>query len=52
MGRLIRCECGKVVRGENDEALLEQAERHVQDDHPELAERIGSAELLAMAEDD
>ncbi len=51
MAKLINCECGRVVRGENDEELLANAEAHVNSDHPELVGKITREDLLAMAEE-
>jgi hypothetical protein len=50
MTRVINCECGLVCQGETDEEVLAQAERHVQEDHPELVGRITREDLLAMAQ--
>ena len=52
MGRMIRCECGFVVRGENDEQLLAAAHEHVEAEHPDMVTSITDDQLMAMAEDD
>lgn len=52
MAKVINCECGYVVRGEDDEQLLQRAERHVQESHPELARTVTREDLLAMAEEE
>lgn len=51
MAKLINCECGQVVRGEDDEELLRNAEEHVNRDHPELVGKITREDLLGMAEE-
>ncbi len=51
MAKLINCECGQVVRGETDEALLENAEAHIRRDHPDLVGKVSRDDLLAMAEE-
>ena len=51
MAKLINCECGQVIHGENDEELLDRAEEHVNRDHPELVGKISRTDLLAMAEE-
>lgn len=51
MPKLINCECGYVARGETEEELLTNAERHISSDHPDLVGRIGREDLLAMAEE-
>lgn len=50
MPKVINCECGLVCKGETEEELLANAERHVQEDHPELVGKISRDDLLAMAE--
>jgi predicted small metal-binding protein len=51
MAKLINCECGFVVRGEDEEELLRNAEEHVNRDHPELVGKITREDLLRMAEE-
>jgi hypothetical protein len=51
VSRVIRCECGFVVRGGNDEDLALNAEHHVEEHHPDLVGRISREQLLGMAED-
>jgi predicted small metal-binding protein len=51
MAMLINCECGHVVRGENEDELLRNAEEHVNRDHPELVGKISREDLLGMAEE-
>ena len=52
MAKLIKCECGYVVHGKNDEELLEHAERHIQQTHPDLVGNVSREDLLAMAEEE
>jgi predicted small metal-binding protein len=52
MAKLIRCECGYVVRGEDDDELVANAERHIQSDHPDLVGKLGREDLLAMQEEE
>lgn len=52
MARVIRCECGYVARGEDDEALLADAKRHIESAHRELVDQLRSEDLLAMAEEE
>jgi enoyl-CoA hydratase/carnithine racemase len=49
MSKAIYCDCGLVCRGDSDEELLREAERHLRDEHPELAGRVRPKDLLAMA---
>ena len=50
MPKLIKCTCGKIVRGEDDDQLLANAEEHIRQDHPQMVGQIGRDDLLAMAE--
>jgi predicted small metal-binding protein len=51
MAKLINCECGHVVRGEEDEELIENAMSHIGQNHPELVGKISREDLLAMSEE-
>ncbi len=50
MGKIIKCVCGYVVRGETDDELLTNAEAHLAEMHPELAGKVTREDLLGMAE--
>jgi predicted small metal-binding protein len=50
MSKLINCECGQVVRGETDDELVQNAEEHINRDHPELVGKLSRDDLLGMAE--
>jgi predicted small metal-binding protein len=52
MGRMIRCECGEVVRGEDDQEVLAAAHEHIEREHPDLVTTMTDSQLMAMAEDD
>ena len=52
MARVIKCECGYVVRGDSDAQLVDHAERHIQESHPDLVGSVSREDLLAMAEDE
>jgi hypothetical protein len=51
VGKLINCECGRVVTGDTDEELIASVEEHVNSDHPELVGKLSRADILAMAEE-
>ena len=38
MAYVINCECGYVARGEDEDALVADAEQHIRDKHPEMAD--------------
>lgn len=52
MSKVVNCECGLVVRGEDDDELVTNVERHIQGDHPELVGKLSRADVLAMAEEE
>ena len=52
MGKLINCECGEVVRGDDDDQLVANAEAHVGEAHPDLVGKISREDLLGMAEEE
>ncbi len=51
MSKVINCECGYTVRGENDEELLAGARDHIQQQHPDMAGQVTDEQLLSMAEE-
>jgi predicted small metal-binding protein len=51
MAKLINCECGQVVRGENEDELVANAEDHIDSDHPELVGKMSRDDILGMAEE-
>jgi hypothetical protein len=46
MSKIIRCPCGTVVRGRDDEALVAQAQKHAREVH---AMDLTREQALAMA---
>jgi predicted small metal-binding protein len=51
MGKIVNCECGEVVRGDDDEELVANVESHVAAHHPELVGKLGRDDILAMSEE-
>ncbi len=52
MGRRINCECGQVITGSTDDELVQRAEQHVNENHPELVGKLSREDLLGMAEEE
>ncbi len=52
MGKMIRCECGEVVKGEDEEQVLAAAHEHIEAKHPDMVTTITDSQLGAMMEDD
>jgi predicted small metal-binding protein len=52
MAKRIVCECGYIIRGENDEQVVERGREHMQTNHPAIAAAITTEQLLEMAEEE
>jgi predicted small metal-binding protein len=52
MAKVVNCECGLIIRGEDDEELFEQVQSHISDHHPDLVGTVTRADLLSMAEEE
>jgi predicted small metal-binding protein len=52
MARLIRCECGFVARGDDDDAVITVIRGHMATDHPALLDRVGRDDLVGWIEVD
>jgi predicted small metal-binding protein len=51
MAYMINCDCGYVSRGETEDELVEAANRHIDEVHPDMAGKVSRDDLLAMAEE-
>jgi len=47
MAKLIRCECGFVARGDNDDEVIRVIQGHVTTDHPALLDTVSREDLLS-----
>jgi hypothetical protein len=47
--KVVHCPCGVNVEGETDDALVENVERHIADDHPEMTGSYTREQILEMA---
>lgn len=47
---LVNCECGQVIRAEDEDELVAKVEQHVNDHHPELVGKLTREQIVAMAE--
>ena len=50
MSRQIKCECGFTARGETDDEVVAQIERHIRNDHPELVDTLSRDEITSWVE--
>jgi len=51
MAKVVNCECGYTVRGEDDDEIVANVEEHVRQQHPEMAGQMSREQVLAMAEE-
>ena len=51
MTKVINCECGEVVRADNNDELVHAVEKHVAEAHPDLVGKMTRDDILAMAEE-
>jgi predicted small metal-binding protein len=51
MAYVISCDCGYISRGETEDELVEEANRHIEEVHPDMAGKVSRDDLLAMAEE-
>jgi predicted small metal-binding protein len=51
MAKVINCECGYVIRGEDDDELIANAEAHMRESHPDLVGQVSRDDLLSMADE-
>ncbi|MGI9020065.1 MAG: DUF1059 domain-containing protein [Solirubrobacterales bacterium] len=51
MAYVINCECGYVVRAEDEDTLVSNAQDHVADAHPDMVGKVSREDFLAMAEE-
>ena len=49
MSLIITCECGYVIRGDSEPALITRAREHLEANHPAVAADASDADLLDMA---
>ena len=52
MGRVINCECGEVIRAEQDDELVTKVSEHVARDHPGLVGKLSRDDVIAMSEEE
>jgi predicted small metal-binding protein len=45
--KLIRCECGYVARGDNDDKVVGMIRGHMATDHPALLDTVSQEELVS-----
>jgi predicted small metal-binding protein len=51
MSLLINCECGRIVKADNEDEIVAKVEQHVAQDHPELVGKLSREDIVAMSEE-
>ena len=51
MPYVINCDCDYVARGETEDELVEQLNRHIEEVHPDMVGTVSEEDMLAMAEE-
>ena len=49
--KVVTCECGEIVRANEDDDLVRQVEGHISAKHPDLIGKLSREDILAMAEE-
>jgi len=49
--KVVTCECGEIVRANEDDELVRGVEAHVEAKHPDLVGKLSREDILAMAEE-
>ena len=52
MTKILKCECGVTVRGDTDDEVVEKAEDHIRQNHPDVAQTVTREQLLSMSEEE
>jgi predicted small metal-binding protein len=49
--KVVHCPCGTNVEGESDEELVTNVQQHISAEHPEMADKYSTEQILEMAHD-
>jgi hypothetical protein len=49
--KVVHCPCGTDVSGETDDQLVTNVQQHISDQHPEMADKYSTEQILEMAHD-
>jgi predicted small metal-binding protein len=52
MAKIINCQCGQTIRGETEEDVIRQAEKHVRKNHPTLIGAVTREQLRDWIEEE
>lgn len=50
MAKVVHCQCGVTLQGEDDDAIVAEVQQHVREVHPEM--EVSREQALAMARPD
>ncbi len=49
MKTTLSCPCGQIIRGENEDDLVEKSFEHLREKHPDMADHYEREHILFMA---
>jgi predicted small metal-binding protein len=49
MARTLKCDCGEVLTGQDDEEIFRLARQHIKEDHPDMVMSDGQVRDLIAA---
>jgi predicted small metal-binding protein len=52
MQMVINCECGWTVKGSDTDEVVDSADKHLRENHPDVVEGLTREAILAMAEEE
>jgi len=47
--KVVHCPCGKDVSGESDDQLVENVEKHIESEHPDMVGQYSREQIVGMA---
>ena len=52
MAKVINCACGETIRGESEDEVLDSAQEHVRNEHPDMVDQFSRETLAGMVKDE
>lgn len=52
MAKLIRCECGFIAKGDDDDTVVSAIEAHMRSDHPAVLAGMQRSEIFGWIEEE
>ena len=52
MAKVINCECGLTLRGETEDEVMQKAQAHMEESHPDLVGTVSADEVRGWIQED